>query len=189
VSDMGRRGVLAQVKGGFRLAGAWLLAFAWFVLAFSGLGIARSQSPHRPVVGWALLAAAAIIFLLTMDRWVRFFPGVLVCGVLGGIVTTISGHVVNHPEAAVRRWEGAVMTLLLAIGAVISQSFQERGLRPSDRVALLAFTCSLFSQALDSRVMLPGLTIGTLCLAAAWAIGRRRRRGHSPGNAQHPART
>lgn len=189
MSKMGRRGTLAQVKGGFRLAGAWLLAFAWFVLAFSGLGIALSQSPHRPAVGWALLAAAAIIFLLTMDRWVRFFPGVLACGVLGGIVTTISGHVVNHPEVAVRRWEGAVMTLLLATGALISQSFEKRRLRPTDRAALLAFTCSLFSQAVGSRAMLPGLTIGTICLAAAWANNRVRHQGDDSRNAQHPART
>jgi hypothetical protein len=186
---MGRRGTLAQVKGGFRLAGAWLLAFAWFVLAFSGLGIALSQSPHRPAVGWALLAAAAIIFLLTMDRWARFFPGVLACGVLGGIVTTVSGHVVNHPEVAVPRWEGAIMTLLIATGAVTSHSFEKRRLRPSDRIALLVFAFCFFGQVVNSKVMLPALAIGTASLVGAEVYSRLRRRGNGPRNAQHPART
>jgi len=185
---MPRQGILVQVKGGFRLAGAWLLAFAWLVLVFSGLGIAFSSSPHHPAVGWALLAVAAIIFLLTMDRWVRFFPAVVACGVLGGVVTTLSGHVVNHPEVAVPRWEGAIMTLLLAAAAVVSQSFEKRRLRAPDRIALLAFTFSLFSQAVDSKVMLPGLAMGTASLASAELYNRLRRRRNGARNAPRPVR-
>jgi hypothetical protein len=186
---MSRQSILRQVKGGFRLAGGGLLAFAWFVLALGGLGIARSQSPHRPAVGWALLAVAAVIFFLTMDRWARFFPGVLVWGILGGIVTTVSGHVVNHPEVAVPRWEGAVMTLLIATGAFASQRFEKRRLRPPDRIALVAFAFCFFWQVEDFKLMLPGLTIGIVSLAAAWANERVRDRGNDPGRAAHSART
>jgi hypothetical protein len=131
---------------------------------------------------------AAIIFLLTMDRWARFFPGVLACGVLGGIVTTVSGHVVNHPEVAVPRWEGAIMTLLIATAAAISQSLEKRKVRRPDRIALVAFAFCVSWQVVDSRAMLPGLTIGTVCLAAAWANDRVQDRGNDPGRA-HSART
>ena len=189
MSTMGRRGILAQVKSGFRLAGGGLLAFAWFVLTLSGLGIALSQSPHRPAVGWALLAVAATIFLLTMDRWARFFPGVLAWGILGGIATTVSGHVVNHPEVAVPRWEGAIMTLLIATGVFTSQRFEKRKLRSPDRIALVAFAFCFFWQVEDSKVMLPGLTIGAVCLAAAWANDRARDRGNDPGRPAHSAPT
>jgi hypothetical protein len=176
------RGKLAEVKSGFRLAGGVLLAFAWLVLAFSGLGIASSQGPRRPAVGWALLAVAAVVFLLTMDRWARFFPWVLAWGVFGGILTTASGHVVNHPEVAVPRWEGAAMTLLFATGALASQGLEKRRLRPTDRVALLAFASCVFWQVADSKAMLPALGIGTASLAGACLYNRLQiRRDHASG--------
>jgi hypothetical protein len=173
---MGERAT--EVKQGFRRAGAWLLGFAWLGLVFGAIAIAFTPSPHAPVLGWALLALAAVIALVTMDRWVKVFPALLAYGALGSVLTLVDGHAVNHPEVAVSRPEGAVMILFFATAAALSLTFTKRKLQLPDRVALFAFVFCFFWQAVAPNMARFALGFGFSCLFLAWAydrlLGRRR---------------
>ncbi len=180
---MSIRTIKSQVKAGFRRAGALLLGFAWLGLVFGGLAIAFTPSPHPPVVGWLLLIAAALVLIAIMDRWVGVFSALLAYGIIGGIVTIVSGHAVNHPEVPVPRLYAVIMTLLIAGSAVVSFTFTKRKLGLPDRIALFAFVFCFFWTPMVSHLTLVPLGIGFSCLVGAWAYDRlRRRRGHSRGS-------
>lgn len=165
-------GRVSEVKRGFRRAALWLLGMAWLGLVFAGMAIAFTPSPHSPAVGWVLLAVAAIILIATMDKWVDVFSALLACAILGGILTIMEAHAVNHPEVKVPRLEGVAMTVLIAAGAMASFTFAKRRLRPLDRVALFAFVFCFFWGAAAPRLALPTLGVGVAWLVAAWAYDR-----------------
>lgn len=168
--------VLSQVKGGLRLTAIVLLMVGWLGLVFGGMAIALTPSPHSPVVGWGLLVIAAVILVLTMDRWVRVLPGILAYGILGGILTILSGHALNQPSVNVPRVEGVIMTILIAGSAAVSFTFTKRKLDLFDRLALLAFVFCFFWQAALRHFVLVPLAIGFCFLAAAWGYARLRHR-------------
>jgi hypothetical protein len=175
--SVGQRKAVAletEVKSGngFKKAGSWLLGFAWLGLVFAGLAIAFTPSQHSPALGWSLLAIAACVLIVTMDRWVKVFPGLLAFGVLGSVLTLIDGHVVNHPEVTVPRLEGAVMTLFFVAAAVVSFAVVKHRLTVPDRLALFIFVFCFFWQAVAPRFLLTALAIGLSCLIAAWAYDR-----------------
>jgi hypothetical protein len=171
-------GKIAEVKSGLRLAGMVLLGGAWLGLVFGGMGIAFTPSPHPPLIGWLLLVVAALIFVTTMDRWVKAFPGILGWGIVGGILTIAGGHALNHPEVPVRRLDATIMTLLIAASAIVSNTFN-RKLRILDRIAVFSFAFCFFWEAVDDRFKLTPLGIGFGSLLAAWAFDfiQRWRRG------------
>ncbi len=165
-----------QIKSGFRRAGAWLLGFVWLGLVFAGMAIAFTPSPHSPAVGWMLLGIAALVLVLTMDRWVKVFPGLLAYGVVGSILMLMNGHAVNHPEVPVSRLEAALLIVFFAAAAALSFTFTNHKLTLPDRIALLIFIFCFFWQAVAPRVMLIALAIGFACLVGAWAYDRLQRR-------------
>lgn len=176
---------LAEIKGGLRKAMAILLGFAWLGLVFAGMAVAFSPSPHTPVFGWVLLAAAALVVVITMNYWVKFLFAILVPGVLGGLLTVIDGHALNHPEFHVSRLDGVIMTLLIAACALVSFTFSKRKLRLPDRIALFAFVVCIFGQAVAPRFMLSALGVGFACLAVAWAIDKTLPRDRGAGERRH----
>lgn len=169
---MRKRTVGAQVKAGFRRAGAWLLGIAWLGLVFGGLAVAFTPSPHSPVLGWVLLIIAAVVLIVTMDRWVGVFSALLAYGIIGGLATIASGHMPNLPGVPMARVDAIVMTLLIAASAVVSFTFTKRKLTLPDRIALFTFVFCFFWQAVSPRLMLLALAIGFSCLVAAWAYDR-----------------
>jgi len=173
---MKSRARLSEVKAGLRRAAFWLLGMGWLGLVFAGMAIAFTPSPHSPAVGWLLLAAAAIILIATMDKWVGVFSALLACSILGGILTITEGHAVNHPEVKVSHLEGVVITAVLAASAVVSFTFTKRRLRLLDRVALFVFVFCFFWQAADSRVTLLALGAAFCSLLVAWGYDRTQRR-------------
>jgi hypothetical protein len=175
-----------EVKQGFWRAGTWLLGFGWLFLVFSGLAIVTTHSPPPHVVGWALLAAAAGIALLTVDRWAKIFPGLLAYGVLGSVLSLVDGHAVNHPEVPVSRLEGVAMIVFFTVAAVLSFTFTKRKLHVTDRAALFAFVVCFFWQAVAPNFMWVVLGVGFCFLLAAWLYDHfRHRRGHSSRSASH----
>jgi len=69
------------MKSGFRMAGGWLLGMGWLGLCFWGIveafgTEANFSEGHHPsrVLGYFLLAAAAVIFVLTANRWKKYCP-------------------------------------------------------------------------------------------------------------------
>jgi hypothetical protein len=176
---MFRTSAREQVRAGFRTAGSWLLAMAWLGLVFAGMAITFTPSPHTPLVGWVLLAIAAIIFLCTIDRWVVTFSALLAYGVIGGIYMISTGHAVNQPSVQVSLSEAISVTLILALSALVSFTFSKRNLRVLDRIALLIFVVCFFGQALVPDLALVAFGIGLGGLVAAWAYDRFRR-SHGP---------
>jgi hypothetical protein len=177
--------VRSQVKRGFRRAGAWLLGFAWLGLVVAGLAIAFTPSPHSPALGWVLLTIAALVLVLTMDRCVDVFSALLTTGIIGGILTIVDGHAVNHPEVPIGRFDATIMTLLIAASAVVSFTFTKHKLTVPDRIAVFVFVFCFFWQAVVPHLMLVALGIGFASLFAAWVYDRTRLRNrHSAsGNA------
>lgn len=157
-----------KVKSGFLRAGAWLLGFGWLFLVFGGLIVVTTPSPPPHAFGWALLALAAVIVLVTMDRWVKFFPGLLAYGVLGSVLTLVDGHAVNHPEVAVSRSEGMAMVAFCTFAAALSFTFTKRKLCVMDRVALFAFVACFFWQAAVPKFMWVAMGAGFCFLLFAW---------------------
>src|ERR1051325_1706532 len=104
---MGR--TTSDLMRGIRRAGVLLLGFAWLATVFAGMGIVFSTSSHSPILGWALLTVAAFVLVVTMNRWIKVLPALLVYGVLGSLVSTLSGHGINHPETPVTISEGLFM--------------------------------------------------------------------------------
>lgn len=175
-----------EVKQGFRRAGLWLLGIAWLGLVFAGMAIAFTPSPHSPAVGWALLALAAAIALVTMDRWVKIFPGLLAYGVLGSLLELSDGHAVGLPQAPVSRTDAIISLLFCAVGAAISVTFAKRKLHVTDRVALFAFVFCFFWQAADPKFMRIALGTGLGLLVLAWLYDHfQHRRGHGSRSASH----
>ena len=165
-----------------------MLTFAWLVLVFSGLGIAFSPQPAFPTIGWTLLTMATVIFLVTMDRWVKALPGILACGVVGGVLTIAAGHTVNHPEVMGSRLDGFAITMLIAISVVLSYRLAKRRLRLLDRVAVFVFALSVFWQVMNSATTVPALTPGTAFLGYAEVFSRLWRRHSDVGKGPQPAR-
>jgi hypothetical protein len=168
-----------ETKQGFRRAGVWLLGIVWLGLVFAGMAIAFTPSPHSPAVGWVLLALAAAIALVTVDRWAKIFPGLLAYGILGSVLSLVDGHAVNHPEVPVSRLEGVVMIAFFTIAAVLSFTFTKRKLHVTDRVALFAFVVCFFWQAVAPNLMWVVLGVGFCFLLFAWLYDHfEHRRGH-----------
>jgi chromate transport protein ChrA len=119
-----------------------------------------------------MLAIAAVILIVTMDRWVEVFSALLACGILGGIITIAGGHAVNNPRVRVARLDAVIMTLLIAASAVVSFTFTKRKLRLPDRIALFVFVFCFFWGAAVPRLGLLALGIGTALLVAAWDYDR-----------------
>ena len=81
---------------GFRLAASWLLFMIWLGLVFGGLGIVFSREARfSPIVGWLVLAIAAVVAVLTMERWVKALPAFLAYGVFNGFSMIATGHLVS----------------------------------------------------------------------------------------------
>jgi hypothetical protein len=182
---MAKSETMVQVKSGFRIAGAWLLGFGWLCLVLAGMAVAVSPSKYPPVVGWLLLAVAAIILVTTAQRWVKALPGLLGLATLNALFSIFSGHATNLPSVPISRSESLVATLLLVVSTALSPSFTARELRVVDRLAFLIYASCIFWGAVDHRVTLPvQMGIATFCLLSAWVYDRlQRRRGHNlPGH-------
>jgi len=182
---MTKSDTMAQVRNGFRTAGAWLLGLGWLGLVFAGMAIAFSTSKYPPVAGWVLLAIDAIILVSTAHRWVKALPGLLGLATLNALVSVFSGHATNLPSVPIPRFEATVATLLLGMSTALSPSFTSRKLSIVDRLAFLIYASCILWGAVDHRVTLPvQMGVATFCLLVAWAYDRlQRRRGPNlPGH-------
>jgi hypothetical protein len=131
-----------QVKSGFQTAGAWLLGFVWLCLVLGGIIIGFSPSNYPPGLGWLLLAVAAAVLVLTVDRWVKAFPGIMAVATVNSLITISSGHATGNASVLIPRSTAILATLLLAGGTALSLTFR-RKVSVLDRFALLALAVSI----------------------------------------------
>jgi hypothetical protein len=134
----------------------------WFGLVIAAIGIAfrPDQTPvvvtHSswPVIGWLLLALAAIVLILTTDRWIKVLPGILGAATISGITIMLTGHELNHPEIHVGVAKRAFVTFFVATSAILSSTFVGRSLHIWDRCALFGFVfCSFWQVAAPQRIV------------------------------------
>lgn len=175
------RTIKQQIESGFSSGFGWLLGCAWFGLVIGGIlnafgteaYFAEGHHPSR-LLGWLMLAAAAVIFIITANRWKRVFPGIMVAATLGSILELERGHAVNLPSVLIPRWIAAVQLVAIASVAVLSFTFKNRPLNALDRSALLMFAASIYPGGLEVTNRKAPVTLigGALCIFVAWAFDR-----------------
>jgi len=173
-----------QVKSGFRRAGGWLLGMAWLGLVFWGIietfgteaNFSEGRHPSR-VLGYFLLGAAAVVFVVTANRWKRVFPGIMLAATLGAMLELEHGHAVNNPSVLIPRSIALVQLVVIVSVTALSFTFKKRLLNVLDRVALLAFAASIYlgGEEETQQKMPLALIIGGACVFVAWATDRLRR--------------
>jgi hypothetical protein len=183
---MTKRTDIDQLENGFRGAGNALLGIVTAGLLFGGMAIALYPVEHSRVTGWICIAAATVVLIWKIERWVRVLPGILFYGVINGLIMIAKGHLPNRPDLPVSRLEQIIVTLLIVGGGLVATTFQKRTLSTLDKVALLAFVFGVaFGAAYDSgRVAtqhaalsvtsIISLSAGVCLLLLAWAYNRIR---------------
>jgi len=168
-----------QVKSGFRRAGGWLLGMAWLGLVYGGIleafGSEQAFSEGRhpsPILGYALLIAAAVIMLATAEHWKRVFPGIMLAAILNSLLELSRGHAVNNASVPVSLSTATVHLLVTTGVAALTLTFKDRRLTMLDRGALLAFVTSFLWGAIDERFAMLKLLVGACCIFVAWAVNR-----------------
>jgi hypothetical protein len=174
---MANRSVGAQIRDGFRLTCKVLLMLGWFGLVLAGLAEGLgfgSGGRNRPLLGLAILAVAAVIFLWTMERWIIAFPGLVALATLNAFAAVITGHAAGDISTPLAPRDAAIYTALLAVSTIVSFRFTKRRLklRILDRVAVVGFVFCIFWSAVDKRVQIiaPGMACGRRCDRAYFAV-------------------
>ncbi len=183
---MGEKNVSSQSGGGFLQLGNFFLIFLWLFLVIAGLGEGfASGGAHRPVVGTAILAVAAAIFLWTMRRWAKIFPGICAFGAFWAMVGVFTGHVMSS-STTMSHAQAAFILAAYGGGAFFTSRFRAKDFVPRwlDRLGTLAFVSGIFWQAVDTRMTNLALGIGFFALFAAWLVDRLKRHRHG---GQHEA--
>jgi len=187
---MGEKSFSSKYGGGLPQLGKFFLIFLWLCLVFAGL--AEGFAPgglHRPVVGTAILVVAAAIFLWTMRRWAKIFPGLCTFAAFWAMMAIFTGHAIS-PNTPMTHAQAAIALVACGGAAFFTGRFRAKDFAPRlpDRLGTLAFVSGIFWQAVDTRMTNLALGIGFLALFAAWLADRlRRRRDRTPHNASHTA--
>jgi len=160
-------------------AGKVILVTLWFGLVLAGMVIILEPGGYySPPVGWVLLLVAAVIFFVTMDRWVKALPGLIALGALRSCLTIFTGHLPEKPEKLIPTLEAIAMTAFLIASAFLIFTFGERKLTKPHRVALFAWMFSFFWSMTNEPKTLIAVSVSFVFLVLAWGFDlfQRRRR-------------
>ncbi|MCI0717748.1 MAG: hypothetical protein L0338_01965 [Acidobacteria bacterium] len=202
---MEHRDVAAQVRNGVRLAGLGL--FSLLVAGIFTVGILYTFFPvgRSRALGGAFLAVSIPIMVMSMERWIRPFSGVLILAVLNGLIMLSTGKLLHDSGVSVPRLNMVVLILFSVCSVVLLQTFWDRKLAVIDRIVVMAYIIDLaLLLGYSSTRIMPSGTVGRLrllefigmalglgCLLAGWANNRftsRRRRADKSapnGNRHH----
>jgi uncharacterized membrane protein len=156
------------------MAGIWIAFICWNCLAFVGVGLAVSETGDHRVLGWLLVAIAALVAVITMDRWVRRLQAFLGLPILSGILVLVSGHMGADPSNKFSRTTALVLLIGFVACSLLARSLASRELNVIDRAALLGFLVSV-GWLFASFPSFQGLGLMICCLLIAWAHERYRR--------------
>jgi hypothetical protein len=200
---MQKPGTMSQVKSGLRLAGLTLVFFGIAGLFFAGVNYSFFAEGHSRALGLVFLIISASVMVVTMNRWVKVLAGLLALGVLNGVISISTGHLLANPTQPMSRLDALYITVFFAVAAALASTLRGRKLNPVDRIAVLAFVSSLaLLMEYEGMHGRPGaplastdftlMGIGLGCLLVAWGYDRlQRRRGQDlPGrHVGDPARS
>lgn len=172
------------------VAAVFWLAFVWGAIKVLS---APDTGKHSHLAGWAILVIGTGVMITTMTHWVKYLQLVLGASILGCLLATIQGHLLNG--APFPRSIAAALTALLIGCSLVSRTLAGRKLRTLDRVALIAFTAAIVGGMVEGtpRSGIIGVAIGFGCLLVAWAYdrsvsGKGRWRESGNGGAASPCR-
>jgi len=177
---MGKKGKIAQVKSGLRMAAAILIFVAVGGLFVAGVNFAFFPTEHPRILGWVFLIISTPIMVLEMNRWVRVFPGLLAYAVLNGIIVLSTGHALGKPSVTLPWLPMLGVTSFYAVSAALSLRFKGRKLNWVDRIAVLAYVFILVwlwvsAPSVPTRLRpldYLGIGSGIGCLLFAWVYDR-----------------
>jgi len=181
---------MSQVKSGLRLAGLTLVFFGIAGLFFAGVNYSFFPAGHSRTLGLVFLIISTPVMVVTMNRWVKVLAGLLALGVLNGVLSISTGHLLANPSQPVSRLDALCITAFFAVAAALASTMKGRKLNLVDRIAVLVFVSSLALlmeyEGIHGRPGAPLagtdftlMGIGLCCLLVAWAYGcLQRRRGH-----------
>ncbi len=111
--------------------------------------------------------------IATMNHWVKYLQVIFGGGILGGLLATGTGHLLNDTKPF-PRFIAAAVTALFVGCSLISRTLARRGLTVVDRAALIAFLAAFIGGIVKDTPTsgLIGLSIGFGCLSAAWLRDR-----------------
>ena len=195
ITDLNESAKDPQGEGGILLAVEVLVGIAVIALLFCGVADVFFPNGHSRTTGWMLLFISTAVIVITMNRWVRYLPGIFGLAALNGLILTLSGHIAESPSTPVPRLTGLIFILLFLAGATLSSTFKGRELHLCDRIALMAFILSftyagildspesgaMHKTVLDDSGTFIAAGIGLCCLFIAWAYDHfRRKRPREP---------
>jgi hypothetical protein len=151
--------------------GAYVAAFFWLALVYTGVVLVSRR--YSDLAGWTILVLAAVVMISTMNHWVKYLPVIFGSAILGGLLATGTGHLLNDTKPFPRPIAAALTALLIGCG-LISRTLAGRNLRMFDRVALIAFLAAFVGGLVKNTPTagLISLGIGFGCLLAAWVRDR-----------------
>lgn len=123
--------------------------------------------PTRPrVVGAVAMIAATAVAIITVRHWKGVLPAIFLCGALNGLIILAQGHALNSPGIPVSRVLGAVLTLAMVAGAVLTAAANRRAFTLLERLSFTGiFICfALLFSAFDVQF---AAMAGALCCACA----------------------
>lgn len=160
--------------------GVYAGAVFWLALAYLGW-VLISGPPngwHPYLVGWAVLAVAGLLMIVTMDRWIKYLRFILGGLTLGALLAIADGHLLNSSAPFPRVVAGELAVLSAGCG-LISHTLAARPLAVSDRVALVGFVAATVAGLFNGpQAAVIGLALGLTFLFAAWAYDRYGRVAH-----------
>lgn len=150
--------------------GAYVAAVFWLAFVWGGLKVLSTPDTgrHSHLAGWTILVVAAAVMIATMNHWVKYLQVIFGGGILGGLLATGEGHLLNGSPFP--RPVAAAMTALFVGCSLISGTLARHRLRMLDRLALIAFLAAFAGGLVKGtpNSCLIGLGIGFSCLLAAW---------------------
>jgi hypothetical protein len=155
-------------------AGAYVTAFFWLALVYVGGTLASRPETgrHSQLAGWVILIVAAGVMVATLNHWVKYLQVIFGGGILGGLLATGSGHLLN--DKPFPRPIAAGVTALFVACSLVSRTLARRRLTLVDRAALIVFLAAfVVGIVMDTPTSgLIGLGIGFGCLVVAWLRDR-----------------
>jgi hypothetical protein len=110
------------------------------------------------------MIAASAIAIATVRHWRRVLPAIFLCGALNGLIIVAEGHELNSPGTSVSRLVGAVLTLAMIAGAVLTAAANRRAFTMLERLSFSGiFIC--FALLFSSFDVQPAALAGALCCA------------------------
>jgi len=135
------------------------------------------------LAGYCAVGVVAVGLYLTVQRWIRWLPGILIFGVLNAFIGLVTQHVPSNPRVAVAPSVALLLLAFYAAGYLASSFYDAARLSPLDRCAVIFYLLCAVLPALfgrnDVSTLRPAIvwpvTMGVLALTISLASHRLRK--------------